>query len=749
LLGYGFFLAGSIFTSGNWLTNSLTGSATFPSLLKRVFAQLQGSSSGFLIQSTHGQRGNFELTVTNPLGGFAHYWRNNDRRGTPWIVPFQYFGSSYTENATLIQSNYGSGTGNLEVIARIGNRLAHYWREDSGLFTWHGPTFFFDGAEGVPGFIQSRFGDRGNFEVVTPIRSGGMRHLWRNNDNPNQPWNRLPNSDFGVSLGHIDAVALIQSNYTTSTNPLYPGLGNFEVAAKVGNCTYHSWRRDRSPYSWSNPQRIGCENISCYPATQGEWRIPYSSSIVGIHVALLHTGKVVSFTYAEGTDHLRGNSVVLDPITGNEVRLPLDKNVFCAGQSFLPDGRLVVAGGHIKSISHLRALHIFSPLGNGGSWNEHPIPLSGPRWYPTLTTLPDGRIFIISGLTNGPGSAVNSSYEIFDPNSGLQPRVDAPILREAEPYSSYPFIFVLPNGKLFIHANNRTGFLDLQNLSTGNFDNIVLFANHPAPRNYNLEGSCVLLPLTPTTNPPYNPRIMLIGGGSRMNADENTPATDTCEILDFSINPLAWRYARSMPHPRVLPDAVLLPDGTVLIVNGSRTGKADLAKEPVLPADLYNPTTNEWTTLCSMRVPRLYHSTALLLPDGRVMTAGTDKDFNHPLFQYSEYRIEIFSPPYLFKGERPIILDSPSLISYGSSFTITKVGDISSGAIIRQGAVTHSFNMDQRYIELNIINQTSDTLTLQAPPNRNIATPGYYMLFILNGSKIPSIAKFVQLTAVS
>ena len=219
---------------------------------------------------------------------------------------------------------------------------------------------------------------------------------------------------------------------------------------------------------------------------------------------MLHTGKVLLFTYNE-SDRKRGDSAVLDPITGEETREPLDKDLFCGGQSFLSDGCLLVAGGHgEKRPENFRALYQFSPLGDGGKWTENSTPLSGPRWYPALTTLPDGRVLIISGTTKGPydrdRSPVNSTYEIFDPVTGLQPPILAPIIQEAVPNSIYAFVFVLPSGHLFIHANNRTRFIHASNLATGDFENMLLFAKRPTSRSYPLEGSSVLLPLLPTSN---------------------------------------------------------------------------------------------------------------------------------------------------------------------------------------------------------------------------------------------------------
>ena len=158
---------------------------------------------------------------------------------------------------------------------------------------------------------------------------------------------------------------------------------------------------------------------------------------------------------------------------------------------------------------------------------------------------------------------------------------------------------------------------------------------------------------------------------------------------------------------------------------------------------------DQWTTLASMHVPRLYHAAAVLLPSGEVMTSGTDKLYNIEPFNQPEQRLEVFKPPYLFKGSRPVIETVPVTVSYGQSFTVETPDalNIASVCFIAPSAATHSFNMHQRYIGLKFsAGQFNNQLTLEAPPNANIAPPGYYMLFLLNGNGVPSEAKFIALT---
>lgn len=217
------------------------------------------SGNPALIQSTFGQRGNFELVVPLAEGGISHYQRNNDDPTHPWIhtaVFAEKLGK--VDAVALIQSTIGQPQpGHFEVIARVGNDLLHFWRDSGPDFKWSDsdPVKFYNDATGIPDFIQSNFGGKGNFEVVTPSAKGGMVHLQRNNDEPKTfPWKEV--TTFGK--GNVTAVSLLQSNFTMSTNPNIPGPGNFEVAARIDNRTALYWRRDEAPFTWTGPTAYAC-----------------------------------------------------------------------------------------------------------------------------------------------------------------------------------------------------------------------------------------------------------------------------------------------------------------------------------------------------------------------------------------------------------------------------------------------------------------------------------------------------------
>jgi galactose oxidase-like protein/glyoxal oxidase-like protein len=685
-----------------------------------------------LVQSSHGTTGNFEVVAPHAGGGLAHWWRDNDGASVTWHGPTK-FGSGSVGAAALIQSNFGS-FGNLEVVALVDDQLVHWWRDDGGTWKWTKGATFGTGVAGPPALVQSSHGAKGNFEVVAPLTAGGLGHWWRGGDGT---WHGP--SSFGS--GSVRAVAMIQGSLGS--------LGNLEVVALVDDELVHWWRDDGGTWKWTEQARLALEPV-CDQADGGQHAPPFSAEIVGIHAAVLRTRKVVLFGYSDTDAHV-AVSRVLEPISGALQTPPESHHLFCSGHSLLGDGRLLVAGGHHHEVD---ALHTFDP--DQQTWTRVGQMANG-RWYPTCTTLPDGRALIISGTKNhggpvGPGAPVNNTLQRYDPASGIEPEepLPAPFSNHFPPAFTtidlYPFVYVLPSGKLLVHSRNTTRLYDLNARS---WEATQLPTEYPWSRTYPGEGTSVLLPLLPTTDPPYRARVLVLGGGGAdpEQLTPSTPANKTAEILDLGAAHPAWRFTAPMAKPRVMPDAVLLPDGTVAVVGGSSTGRADFGVDPVLAVELFDPVSEHWSTVCPMRVPRSYHATALLLPDARVLMMGKDGLFNKEPYNYPEHRAEIFSPPYLFHGPRPTIAAAPQQVPYDTAFDIDTpdAAEVGSVVLLRAGAVTHSFNMDQRHVGLTINGRAANRLTVTSPPNGNIAPPGFYMLFIVGKTGVPSVAQFMRL----
>jgi Domain of unknown function (DUF1929)/Kelch motif len=491
-----------------------------------------------------------------------------------------------------------------------------------------------------------------------------------------------------------------------------------------------------------------------------EWNVlSQNTEVLAVHAALLHTGKILYFSGDEHdeTQHDTGridhtrlfdcNTLAIQKIGSPTT------DVFCSGHAMLPDGRLLVAGGtedwpggggqHDVHFPGLRECWIFNPLTNtwrqAASMNFQPghLGIGGGRWYPTLVTLADGRVLAMSGhpsATDTRPSHNNDSPEIFS----LSPNPDGSWFQfpddPAHQLSLYPRLHLLPSGHVFSAspvAGRRTQRFDPV---SGNWED--LSAGPPDDIYDSFGGTSVLLPLMPDDD--YRPRILLCG--SRQP-----------RIMDLSDASPAWqptntRTLSGMPRRNNL-NAVLLPTGEVLVLGGAST-RSDASA--VLAAELYQPATDNWVTLEPATVVRNYHSVALLMPDGRVWTAGSNFDCK-PGVANRELRIELYEPWYYNRPRPQIVAVSPTVVTSGETFSIDSLqaATINQVVAIRTGSVTHSFDSDQRYVGLRFqyigdIQPGVGRLNVVAPPSGGIAPPGWYLIFIINQDGVPSVGTFLQ-----
>ena len=455
---------------------------------------------------------------------------------------------------------------------------------------------------------------------------------------------------------------------------------------------------------------VGCMALTLPARAQtsadvGQWSGVMSWPLSATHAHLLPTGRVMFFgEFAQGDTPPR----LWDPTTHTVSSLPFPGyNLFCAGHSFLADGRLLVTGGHIESHVGLEDASIFDPVGS--RWIRLPDMNDG-RWYPTNITLANGDVLVISGETVGSG-IMNEIPQRFLASTNTWRTMTSARLKL--PY--YPRMFLAPNGRLFLAGPQRLGrFLDTRGTGTwltGPYSNY-------GTRSY---GPAVLL----------DGKVLLIGGGD--------PPTATVEQIDLNVATPAWRYVAPMSTARRQHNATILPDGTVLVLGGSAGSGFDNKAAPVLTPEVYDPVTNRWTRLARGNVYRGYHSTAVLLPDGRVLSAGGRNTNN----------AEVFSPPYLFKGARPTVSSVPDVVTPRTTFSIATpdAGRVTKVTLIALNSVTHSFDQNQRLITLGFT-RGSGVLTVTAPANNNVAPPGYYQLFLVNDAGVPSIGRMVRIPAV-
>ncbi|MFO0984130.1 MAG: galactose oxidase-like domain-containing protein [Planctomycetota bacterium] len=451
-----------------------------------------------------------------------------------------------------------------------------------------------------------------------------------------------------------------------------------------------------------------------------------------IHVGVLHDGRVLVIAGSENDPDQHDDGISLAAVydwrTGAIVEQDLLWDLFCNGFSMLADGRVFIIGGteRYDDFTGDPRATIFDPATDQFVQVES---MQDGRWYATGTTLPDGRVMAFSGLDLDSGT--NVTVEIYKVGDGWSPEYPAPW----EP-PLYPWMHVLPDGQLVFTGSTRDSHLF--DPATQTWTLRIARTVYNGDRFY---GSSVLLPLLPENG--YQARVMIMGGDS--------PATPNAEVLDLSQSSPAWRALPPMSLPRVQMNAVLLPDGKVLAQGGSAYNEDEPTASKA--ADLFDPVTETWSPAGVAAYARLYHSVALLLPDATVWTAGSN-----PQRGIWEPHMEIYSPPYLFTTDpgtgnvipatRPSIAAAPAVIGYGGTFLVDTPDDldIASIALVRPGSDTHAWDMEQRLIRLSFTRTVPGTLGVGEPPNANIAPPGYYMLFLVNGAGVPSMATFVRVS---
>ncbi|KAL8699704.1 MAG: hypothetical protein Q9201_005846 [Fulgogasparrea decipioides] len=508
------------------------------------------------------------------------------------------------------------------------------------------------------------------------------------------------------------------------------------------------------------------------------------AGVPAMHAGLMQNGRVIFLDKVENNTQLKlpngqwAYSAEYDPATRKVVPLSYKTNAFCSGGTFLADGRFVSIGGNapldfdptvgdgFKGIRYLSRSASDASL-NGQSWSEPGNKIASARWYASVQTMPDGTLFVASGSLNGLDPTVpennNPTYEILNAQGITSGKnVDMEILKKNQPYYMYPFIHLLNNGQLFVFVAKSA---EIFNVAT----NAVVKALPDLPgdyRTYPNTGGSVLLPLSSANG--YAPDIMICGGGAYQ--DITSPTDPSCgRIQPLATNP-TWQM-ESMPEGRGMVEGTLLPDGTVIWVNGCNRGAQGfgVAKDPTQEVLIYDPTKpvgQRFTVGPTSGIARLYHSVALLLLDGTLMIAGSNPveqptttpiPNRVPSYDFvTEYRVEIYTPPYLSgtnANKRPtgLTLSSKSLKADGSTFTVKFTAPAGNKAakvaLYHGGFVTHSVHMGHRMIFLDTTGYqagaTSQTLTVKMPPNRNVAQPGPYVVYVTVDG-VPAVGQFVQ-----
>lgn len=450
----------------------------------------------------------------------------------------------------------------------------------------------------------------------------------------------------------------------------------------------------------------------------------------------------------------------------NVVRaLEILTDTWCSSGAFSANGTLVQTGGWNDGAKKIR---YFVPCTDGScDWDESQAPqLNDNRWYASNQILPDNRIIIVGGTGD-------FTYE-FIPKAPGEGTFSLPFLAQTRTSAQvennlYPYLHLCSDGNLFIFANRDSILLD--------YTKNVVVKTYPTipgagPRNYPSTGSSVMLPLSAADG--FQKVEVLVCGGCPDNGFASAQAGNFIDALNdcgrmVITDPNPTWTMETMPSPRTMGDMLLLPTGEVIIINGAQKGVAgwDMGTAPVFSPVLYRPTAAlgaRFSTLANTTIARMYHSSASLLADGRVLVGGSNPHFGYVLTGTAfptELRLESYSPYYLdasFSVIRPRIVSvtARSPIAYGATFTVRFSAAIVTAASVVQvqlyapSFTTHSHSMNQRLLTLaatapalvpNLFNVYAMTVT--APPSGVAAPPGYYMLFVVNNG-IPSTAKWVR-----
>ncbi|TXL88785.1 kelch motif-containing protein [Streptomyces sp. IB2014 016-6] len=595
-----------------------------------------------------------------------------------------------------------------------------------------------------------------------------------------------------------------------------------------------------------------------YKAAKGHWDfldIPAKFKINSIHASLLHTGKVLliagSGNNQKNFDANKFESVLWDPATNDFKMIPTPKDMFCAGHTQLPDGKLLVAGGTKRyeklkgdatKAGGLMVVHnedpdkpmtlpagtMFTGKKNGKTFeSKDPVlvekakkifdpatgaflrtepglgriyvearktgkkyetgtednyrvqgmkgtdarnvygiaqklaldkkdfqgikdafefdpvaekyikvdPMNEARWYPTLTTLEDGKVLALSGLDEI-GQIVPGKDEIYDPETKEWEYTG--IIRK---FPTYPAIFLMDNGKLFYSGSNagygpadvgrKPGIWDLD---TNKFQKIPGLSDADTMET----SATVMLP------PAQDQKFMVIGGGG---VGESEKSSEKSRLVDLKADKPEFKDGATLDKGTRYPSASLMPDDSVLVTGGAEDYRGRSGSN-ILEARMYDPKAGEYKRVADPQVGRNYHSGSLLLPDGRVMIFGSDSlyaDKANTKPGVFEQRIEIYTPPYLFRDSKPALTDGPKRIEHGES-GVFKTGDaasLRSAKLLRPSAVTHVTDVEQRSIALDM-EKTADGVEVTVPKNKALVPAGWYMLFVTDDKGTPSEGKWVE-----
>lgn len=444
------------------------------------------------------------------------------------------------------------------------------------------------------------------------------------------------------------------------------------------------------------------------PIFAGTWDPVFPWPVVAIHAHVMPDGTVL--TWQRNDSVLTTETRLWNPATGQFTSHMNNRaSLFCSGHTFLKDGKLFAAGGHVYSDGWgSNALTFFQ----NGAWStgaDMGPSSSAGRWYPTATMMRNGDVTVIGGSDQG-GSDPNLIPQVWQASTQTWRNLTT----ASREVPLYPMNFLAPDGRVFMAGpTSQTAFLNTS--GTGSW------TNGPVSSRYRDYGIAV----------EYRPgKILLAGGG--------TP-TGSAETIDLNAGSPAWTATNPMNYARRQHNATILPDGRVLVTGGTNATGFNNAAGAIYASEIWDPENGgQWQVVKPQTERRLYHSTAVLLKDGRVLSIGGGQPFGSGGVDSDHYSAQIYYPNYFYKGTRPTITSAPSNITYNQTFTVQtpEAQYITAVTLVRLSSTTHGVNMSQRFHKLTPT-IGSGQVTVTAPSNAS-CPPGPYWLFVLGSLNVPS-----------
>ncbi|MFJ2175507.1 galactose oxidase-like domain-containing protein [Streptomyces sp. NPDC087851] len=578
-------------------------------------------------------------------------------------------------------------------------------------------------------------------------------------------WYKSTTPDVSLTLFRHDTTTGWQYWTDLKTLDLSPGYRRAEVRTPVvppgtdritwGVSVYGTGSVTTDDYGMEEvaapPVEPGCTGTA-QECADGKWEVlPTENPVRSMHSVVLNNGKVLliagSGNDVDSFEAGTFTSAVYDPEDGSYRTIPTPDDMFCSGHVQLSDGRVLVMSGNkgypsadgTVGYQGYKDSYVFDPATETYSKTND---MNDGHWYPSATLMGNGDVLTFGGLREDSTGSVTAERWSAAQEKWLP---TGQVNQTWSFWGLYPSMILMQDGRLFYSGSHVFG-----NGTPGTGSSVYDYdantvTDVPGLRNKDErdQSTSVLLP------PAQDQRVLTIGGG---NIDSNPEAGRLTDLIDLKDpNP---RYTAGPPLPQGTVDlgngpqpqtgaqgkmygsAVLLPDGKVLETGGALHNRAN----PVFESSLFDPATDTFDPVAADPETRGYHSSAFLLPDGRVMTTG-----DNPGNGTWNHQVSLYTPPYLLKGERPRItslIDNQWL--YGDTQRITVDRPIAKAELIRPAAVTHSSDPNQRFVDLPL-SVDGANVDLNVTTNPNLAPPGWYMLFAVDANGIPSIAEWIHL----